>query len=92
MPARYWNSGAGEPSLFGYLRMADKVLRFETLDADYACLCRRIHSHSLLQRINTSERAPVAEYYTPSLVGVVYSTFQAEIDRLGYRPPRLGGG
>jgi hypothetical protein len=66
--------------------LVDFVGRVETLEADFASVCKRLGLPAALDHINRSERTPnYAHYYTPKAQAAVARRFARDIDRFGYR-------
>jgi len=66
--------------------VADHVLRFETLAADYARLCERIgKKDATLPVLNTIAHGDYHEYYTPETAAAVGELFKKDIEFFGYR-------
>jgi hypothetical protein len=66
--------------------LVDFVGRVETLEADFASVCKRLGLPAALVHINRSERTPsYAHYYTPKTQAAVARRFARDIDRFGYR-------
>ena len=64
--------------------LVDFVGRFETLDADFAQVCRRIGTTVLLPRLNSTVHADYRSYYSDRLAAEVGSYFAADAARFGY--------
>ncbi|MGE9271102.1 MAG: sulfotransferase family 2 domain-containing protein [Verrucomicrobiales bacterium] len=66
----------------------DFVIRFESLDQDFAEVCRRIGIAEVSLPVrNRSSRGGAEQYYTPSLIDWVGERFADEIEFFGYQPP-----
>jgi chondroitin 4-sulfotransferase 11 len=66
--------------------VADVILRFENLDADYERLCRRISKpYTKLRRTNRSTHAPYWTYYDDETREMVGDLFKNDIEYFGYK-------
>lgn len=74
------------PRLAPALRNIDFLLRFETLQSDFARLCEQLGiSVQTLPVRNKSSRGPYRDYYDADSRRLVASRFAEEIEVLGYR-------
>jgi len=64
--------------------LVDFVGRFETLDADFAKVCRRIGTKVRLPRLNSTIHADYRSYYSDRLADEVGRYFAADAARFGY--------
>lgn len=64
--------------------LVDFVGRFETLDTDFARVCRRIGVDVELMQANRGEPRDYRDSYTPELADLVARHFAEDIDRFGY--------
>jgi hypothetical protein len=64
--------------------LVDFVGRFESLETDFAFICRRIGIDASLPKVNVANRGDYRDHYTPALVDRVGEAFAADIDRFGY--------
>jgi hypothetical protein len=64
--------------------LVDFVGHFETLDADFAQVCRRIGTTVRLPRLNSTVHADYRSYYSDRLAAEVGSYFAADAARFGY--------
>lgn len=64
--------------------LVDFVGRYESLDTDFAFICRRIGIEATLPRANAGVRGDYREYYSPALVDRVAEAFAADVERFGY--------
>jgi hypothetical protein len=65
--------------------LVDFVGRYESLEADFAQVCRRIGISAPLARHNRSEHAHYREYYDDETKRIVERHFARDIERFGYR-------
>ena len=63
---------------------ADTILRFESLNRDFAKLCKLLKIKARLPHVNKSHHGPYREYYTPELRKIVEKRYQGDIRRFGY--------
>jgi len=61
------------------------VGRYESLETDFAFICRRIGIEATLPRANAGQRGDYRDYYSRALVARVAEAFAADIERFGYR-------
>jgi hypothetical protein len=64
--------------------LVDFVGRFESLEADFAFICRRIGIDAALPKVNVANRGDYREFYTPALVDRVGEAYADDIERFGY--------
>jgi hypothetical protein len=63
----------------------DAILRYESLDSDFAALCTRLGlGDPALPRVNVSRSEPYAGYYDEELVELVRRRFADDINAFGY--------
>lgn len=65
--------------------MVDFVGRYESIDEDFAYVCRQIGIEAPLSHENRSDHASYREYYTPETRDIVARHFARDIERFGYR-------
>jgi hypothetical protein len=68
----------------GYVRGADFVGRFETLESDFARVCASLDIRAALPRKNTSEHGTYAGYYDAWGRDFVARRYADDIDEFGY--------
>ncbi len=68
----------------GYVRGADFVGRFETLESDFARVCAGLGIRAALPRKNTSEHGTYAGYYDAWGRDFVARRYADDIDQFGY--------
>jgi hypothetical protein len=80
------SSWVAAPRLLGGELMVDRVLRFETLDHDFAELCRELGAQAEnLPRLNPSNRSlDYRQYYNDRSRKLVELIYQADIEAFGY--------
>ncbi|NBW87760.1 MAG: hypothetical protein EBR23_13280, partial [Planctomycetia bacterium] len=64
--------------------LVDFVGRFETLEADFARVCRVIGVEVELMQANRGESRDYRDFYSPGLASLVAEYFAADIERFGY--------
>lgn len=64
--------------------LVDFVGRFETLEADFARVCRVIGVDVELMQANRGEPRDYRDFYTPRLADLVAGYFAEDIERFGY--------
>ncbi len=64
--------------------LVDFVGRYESLETDFAFICRRIGVAAALPRFNAGVRGDYREHYTPALVDRVAEAYADDIERFGY--------
>jgi hypothetical protein len=64
--------------------LVDFLGRYESLDTDFAHVCRRIGINAPLGHVNVSGRGDYRDYYNPRLVALVRDHFAEDIERFGY--------
>jgi hypothetical protein len=62
----------------------DYLVRFESLAADFAQVCDRLHIQVELPHVNKSRHLPYREYYDKKLMNLVYKLYREDIDLFGY--------
>jgi hypothetical protein len=68
----------------GYVRGADFVGRFETLESDFARVCASLDIRAALPRKNTSHHGAYAGYYDAWGRHFVAARYREDIDEFGY--------
>jgi hypothetical protein len=64
--------------------LVDFMGRFETLEADFAAICRHLRVSAQLPHVNAMPRADYRTHYTPRLAATVADGFGEDIERFGY--------
>jgi hypothetical protein len=64
--------------------LVDFVGHFETLEADFARVCRVIGVEVELMQANRGEPRDYRDHYTPRLAGLVAEYFAEDVERFGY--------
>ena len=64
--------------------LVKRLMRFETLEADYGKFCLEMKISCDLPHLNKSSERPWRENYTDETAGLVAAAFQADIDLFGY--------
>lgn len=72
--------------------LVDFVGRFETLEADFATVCRHLRLAARLPHVNAGVHGDYRVHYTPALAARVAEAFGPDIERFGYSfdTPALG--
>lgn len=65
-------------------RVVDFVGRFESLDADFAQIARRLDIAPKLKRLNQTRRTVYQEHYDSPTADLIAETFRADIEEFGY--------
>jgi hypothetical protein len=82
----------GEPSQLHYLRGRDGrpgmdfLARFETLEADYETIRRRLDLREEMPRLNARPRKPWRDFYSASSREAVRAFYREDFEALGYDP------
>jgi hypothetical protein len=64
--------------------LVDFVGRFETLEADFAAVCRHLRVVARLPHVNAVSHDDYRAHYTPRLAAAVADGFGEDIERFGY--------
>ncbi len=64
--------------------LVDFVGRFETLEADFAAICRHLRVVARLPHVNAVSHEDYRAHYTPRLAAAVADGFGEDIERFGY--------
>jgi hypothetical protein len=64
--------------------LVDFVGRFETLEADFAAICRHLRVAARLPHVNAVSHDDYRAHYTPRLAAAVADGFGEDIERFGY--------
>jgi hypothetical protein len=64
--------------------LVDFVGRFETLEADFATVCRHLRVAARLPHVNAVSHSDYRAHYTPRLADTVADGFGEDIERFGY--------
>jgi chondroitin 4-sulfotransferase 11 len=62
----------------------DYIIRFESINQDFAKVCEKIHIEAELPHINQSIRLEYKDFYSDEAVRIVQRLFQSEIDYFNY--------
>ena len=65
-------------------RVVDFVGRFESLDADFQEVARRLNISAKLKRLNQTRRSVYQEHYDDRTRELIANTFAADIEEFGY--------
>ena len=64
--------------------LADRVCRFENLNEDFSCICKRLGRAASLPHIKPSDRGDYMGCYDKQTMAIVGSWFEKDIETFGY--------